>query len=109
MKINLEIYEKEVTNMLTFIKNLQSAVAVYSNIRNAPDAIAVKKSISFNFSVFRKNKREEPLFNLGVNGREIEMALIDISLILGAVLAVIMVCSVVHAVKHKLMYRRKHR
>ena len=95
--------------MINFLKKLQAAAAVYANMKAAPDTVMVKKSVDINFSVFRKNNRENPLANIRVNPREFEMALLDLSLIIGAVIAVLMICSLLRRAKRRIECRREYK
>lgn len=86
---------------------IKTILNCYKSLRYAPDTLMIKKDFNIDFSVFRRDKPEAPIWSVKSNGSSIEFSVIDAVFILGTVTAVITLMMSFSCIYRKLHFAKR--
>lgn len=79
----------------------------YRKMRNAPDAIMIRKDFNTDFSIYRRDRSESPIWSFSNNGQSIEFSVIDAAFIIGVIAAVVALTSSLSCLYYKIRYIKR--
>lgn len=86
---------------------LNKILDCYKKLRNAPDTIMIRKDFNIDFSVFRKDKPDSPVWSVNKAGSSIEFSIVDAVFIVGAAAAVITLIMSFSCIYRKLRFAKR--
>jgi hypothetical protein len=87
--------------------NIRNLLDRYKVLRDAPDAVMIGKDFNISCNVFRRDKRENPIWAIKKEGNSIEFSVIDAAVIIGTVMTVITLLCTVKCMYRKLRYDKR--
>jgi hypothetical protein len=79
----------------------------YKCLRDAPDAVMISKDFNINCSVFRRDRRESPIWSIKKEGNSIEFSLIDAAVAIGTITSLICLISCISRMYCRIRYARR--
>lgn len=79
----------------------------YKKLRNASDALMIRKDFDVKVSVFRRDRREDPVWSLSNKTTGIEFRVIDAALIAGIAVSAIVLPLMFSCLFHKFRYVKR--